>query len=255
MDEIEAMKLLAGANPVQPDDLTPMVMPDRVSRSRADRRVRVAVGVVALAGAAALLGSGLNHLAAQTARHSYGGLTNGSAVIGDLPLVSGLTNGGGRLQGATGGTGPTGPHGPTGRTGVTGPDGYMGRGSLATRFHRNDVRITSIGVSAWDYKPEGFTLRVIYFGPRGDYGRNQVVYQEVVSADDMAPLTGKVGPLGRQVVGPTGPTARIWSTTLDPNDWIGGCKLGDYEIDIRNFGVDSDTFSCVTNPQPTYPAK
>jgi hypothetical protein len=130
MNEMDAMALLAKANPVQEGDLMPLDIPDRFARRRPNRRLSRAVAVVALAGAGLLLGSALNSLTTGTGPTSSKGAygrQHGHGVR--LPGPTGAT-------GATGAAGPTGAIGPTGTMGATGGQGPTGS-TGPTGVHRS----------------------------------------------------------------------------------------------------------------------
>jgi hypothetical protein len=120
MNEIDAMTLLAKANPVQVEDLTPLDSPGRVAGRLPIRRLSLAIAAVAVIATATALATVYSLDGSNDGRrvHHRGGL-------GQMLIPQGATGGTG--PGATGGTGPVKPTDPTtafyedGPTGATGP--------------------------------------------------------------------------------------------------------------------------------------
>lgn len=128
MNEMDAMAQLAEANPVREGDLMALDIPGRFAHHRPNRRLSRAVAVVALAGAAWLLGSGLNSLT--SAMGTY------RVHVGGAPRLQGPTGANG-AQGPTGPTGPTGTAGPTGSTAPTGSRSPAPPQDPTTAFYAN----------------------------------------------------------------------------------------------------------------------
>jgi hypothetical protein len=277
MNETDAMTLLADANPVHADDLAPLATPGRYTARRANRLLVAVVALAAvsaaLAGTVWLTGSPAGHR--DRARNALGQFPVG--LLGPTGAV-GATG----AQGPTGDTGPTGPTGPTGDAGPTGATGATGAGggeggihsgvtggggptgdqgptgpdgtpksglAFIHRFAHGDKTLNSLTIAVWGPKPRSFKVEVRYLGPRGNYlqGGYPVVYRARVSPADGSPVTSGVGPTGK------GTGTWLWSKTLSPaSDWSGGCKTGDYEVDVdfsaqRAFELQfsSDTFRCL----------
>lgn len=250
MNEIDAMRLLAEANPVQAEDLAPVGTPSSVGR----RLPRRPLAVVLVLAAVAAVGT-----------FAFSGSSSGvrDRVHGHVPdqYEGGIAQVPGTgWQGPTGGTGPTPANGGQCCVGTTGSRGTGGRPShegshdVSFKFNRSEGALSSVDVSVFVYPKRSFKIEVRYLGPRGDYlqGGYPVVYRMDVSADSLSQGTGGVGPSG--AMGPGGKVSWDWSGTLSVSDWKGGCKSGDYEIDwdfgtSKDFRIDTstDTFSCTGN--------
>ncbi len=230
MNELDAMRRLAEANPVEAHDLTTLDLPGRSAKRLPRRRLGLALAIATVAAALvsvfAFTGSDSHHRTRAEGR---------IFVFSQVP------------HGATGGTGPTGASG----SGVGPRPGTSNAGShdVFFRFNRSGGALSSVDVSVWVFPRRGFKLEVVYLGPPGDFSSAHPVYRTHVSADSLSPGTGGVGPSG--AMGPGGHVSWDWSGTLSPRDWPGGCQGGDYEIDFdfgttRDFRVDtsSDYFHC-----------
>ena len=131
MNESDAMRLLGEANPVKAQDLTPLDVPDRFTRRVPNRRLVVALAIVAVVAAALAGVFALNGSDSSRGRFSQARVHGPTGAAGP--------NGSMGLTGPTGSTGPTGANGgqcglcdgPTGRVGPTGSQGATGGGSPA----------------------------------------------------------------------------------------------------------------------------
>jgi hypothetical protein len=241
---------LAEANPYPVDDLTPLDRPDRFARRRLPyRRLALVLAIAAVAAAlvSAFVFNGSNSVRVHVGR----GLTR----IGDIPRMPLLGPTGAKGVGSTEGPIRLGATGASGPSGANGPAGQHDPG-LSVGFDRTGAggSLKSVGVTVWEFQKTGFQLEVRYLGPPGNWkAPDAVVYRTTVSPGEMSSTTGSVGvgPSGRN--GP-GPTAWTQSVKLDPGDWSGGCRSGDYEIDVDSdaggtFSTDTSTdyFHCTGN--------
>ena len=250
MSEIDVMALLARANPVQADSLAPLDIPDRLTGYRPDPRLRRTIAIVALAGAAWLLGMALNGMS-DSGRVVRSGVPGGPEVQGSTGAsgTTGLTGVTG-FGGPTGPTGPTGPNGPTGSTGPTGLPGPTGSkgptggvvpsrppvvlGEAQATFDRSGGVLHSIDLKVRDYTGLGFTIEVDYEGPPGHWEHSHVVERIRVEPSSMTPVTG---------VGSAGRVAWVWSGKLHPSEWSGGCQSGaDYFIGVNSMDAGRDAW-------------
>ena len=231
MNERDVMALLANANPVHEQDLTPVDVP-RFARRAPNRRLIVAIAIAVVVAAAALTAAlafnGSNSSQRLSLPRGPRGLLGPTGAAGATG-ANGATGGNGPtgLQGATGANGSTSPQGPSG---ALGPTGANSRG-IWINVHRSGGVASAVHVTLTGSNKYGIRVRVRYLGPRGDYiSPYLVVYQTHIAA------TG---------------VARIWSHTLHPDQWRGGCRRGDYEVDYDSydgnrfvFGGSSDNFLC-----------
>jgi hypothetical protein len=261
MNENDVMALLANANPVQAQDLTPVALREGLERPRADGRRSLAMAIVVLAAAALAVSASNDSISRQTlhagdymgatgVRGATGangytganGATGKSGPTGPVGLTgaAGATgaNGATGARGATGSTGPTGagPTGAYGGTGAGGPTGRSGptgatgpRDAVSIHVNRTGDTLDSLDVTVTEGGKDGIKIR-LFHRASGDT-ESTVVYSGWVSEDDMA--------------------SRSWSGTLSPSDWKDGCQSGDYWIGVdfdlaSSFDSDivSERFSC-----------
>ena len=257
MNEIDAMALLAQANPVQEEDLMPLNVPDRLTRYRPNPWLRRAVAVVALAGAAWLVGMALNGLTHVTGPTGATGPTGPQGPAGAQGLTgpTGATGPTG-IIGPTGANGPTGPQGPTGGggsggpashwgpaagtgpTGSTGPTGDQGPngavgptgavGPISVTFNRSGATLNAVDVTV----NKGYANRSIHLEVRHRAAHDSSGYTTVYFAG-LDPA-GSVALPARKL--PAGVPLSPWSGTLSPSDWAGGCQSGIYWVYVT-FGV------------------
>jgi hypothetical protein len=123
MNEPDAMRLLAQANPVQAEDLAALDMPEAFARRAPSRRLTLAIAAVAVAASLVALLSvhGFGRTAAPRTHGGPIGATGATGPTGPQGPTSATA-----IQGPTGAAGPTGPQGPTGANGLTGPTGSVG---------------------------------------------------------------------------------------------------------------------------------
>ena len=273
MNEHDAMRLLAKANPVQANDLTPLAVPDLFTSRVPSRRLNRAVAVVALAAFGWLLGTAISGLssgpeASPITRGWPHGVGPGATGAQGSTGPAGATG----AAGPTGATGPTGLNGPTGATGLTGPTGavgptgvagptgangatgnrgptspqgpsgghgspsgprHKGEGTISLQLNRSGTTLDSVDVSVTEYRKIGIKLEVSYTAP-GETSHT-VVYRGWVAVADLDVGDGEY----------------TWRPRLSPSDWTGGCQSGTYRINVdvdlyHSWDTDfsSETFSC-----------